>query len=99
MVSPRFLLLLPFVALAACASHPVDRQVEFELADFHTGCLSAARPAYSQGHIDCVLERYAARQRQLERLRTEVFPPPPPEPGLPPVEPGLQLGPDPNFMI
>ena len=58
-------------ALISCAHEieSVDRQVELQLAEYHTSCLSAARPAYSPAHTDCVLSRYEERQRELARLR------------------------------
>ncbi len=67
-------------ALVACAHQDVDQQVEQQLAELRTSCLSRARPAYSPEHTDCVLARYEERQRQLERLRNTVAPPPPPSP-------------------
>src|SRR5712692_8015965 len=62
--------------LVSCAHQDVDvdRQVEQQLAEYHTSCLSAARPAYSPQHTDCVLSRYQQRQRQLERLRSALAP-------------------------
>jgi len=59
------------LGLVSCAHEieSVDRQVERELAEFHAGCLSPARPAYSPAHTDCVLSRYEERQRELARLR------------------------------
>ena len=64
------------LALISCAHEieSVDRQVELQLAEYHTSCLSAARPAYSPQHTDCVLSRYQERQRQLERLRSALAP-------------------------
>src|SRR5215467_2291418 len=78
---------------------PVDRQVQAETLEFHTGCLSPTQPAYSKAHADCVLARYEERKHELERLRERVMPPPPPPPPSAgwPVTP--ELGPGPNFLI
>ncbi len=64
--------------LFSCAhqSESVDWYVEQQLAEHHTSCLSAERPAHSPGHTACVLSRYRERQQQLERLRSAVAPAP-----------------------
>jgi len=82
MISIRLLTLVEVTcvipALISCAQiESVDRQVEQELAEHHTSCLSTERPAYSPQHTDCVLSRRQERQRQLERMRNVVAPPPP----------------------
>jgi hypothetical protein len=74
---------LPVLASCVTQTESVDRQIERELAEFHASCLSPTRPAYSVEHTDCVLTRYQARQRQIERLRNAVAPPPPPAPATP----------------
>ncbi len=87
-------------ALISCAhqSESADRQVELLLAEHHTSCLSPARPAYSPEHTDCVLARYQARQRQIERLRNALAPAPNAAPeATPQAAPGL--GPQPDWMI
>jgi len=84
-------------ALVACVEVPtVDRQVQLETLEFHTSCLSPARPAYSKAHTDCVLARYEERHHELDRLRERVMPPPPPPPTFT-IFP--DIGPDPNFLI
>ncbi len=83
-------------ALISCAHEieSVDGQVERELAEFHTSCLSPAHPAYSPQHTDCVLSRYQERQRELERLRNALAPAPAAAPeATPQAAPGL--GPNP----
>ncbi|HLQ01070.1 MAG TPA: hypothetical protein VK143_02095 [Burkholderiales bacterium] len=75
----------------------MDRQVELQLAEHPTSCLSPARPAYSREHTDCVLSRYQERQRELERLRNAVAPVPKAAAEAPQAAPGL--GPQPDWMI
>jgi hypothetical protein len=62
--------------LPACANQTAyDREIERALAPHHSSCLAMGQPAHTQGHTDCVVERYAGRQRELERLRAAVDPP------------------------
>lgn len=83
----------------SCAHQYVDadRQVEQQIAEHHASCLSAARPAHSPAHTDCVLSRRQERQRELERLRSAVAPPPQVVPETPQAAPGS--GPQPDWMI
>jgi hypothetical protein len=85
--------------LVSCAHQgaDVDRQVEQQLAEYHTSCLSAARPAYSQEHTDCVLARHQERQRELERLRNAVAPAPKVATEAPQAAP--EWNPQPDWMI
>jgi len=88
-------------ALISCAHEieSVDGQVERELAEFHTSCLSPARPAYSRAHTDCVLSRYQERQRELERLRNAVAPAPKAAAEAPQAAPAPGLGPQSDWMM
>jgi len=86
---------IPGLVSCATQSESVDRQVELQLAEHHTSCLSTARPAYSAAHTDCVLSRYQERQRQLERLRNALAPALQAAPeATPQAAPGLQRQPD-----
>ena len=87
--------------LISCAHEieSVDGQVERELAEFHTSCLSPARPTYSRAHTDCVLSRYQERQRELERLRNAVAPVPKAAAEAPQAAPAPELGPQPDWMM
>jgi hypothetical protein len=64
--------------LMSCALQETGPDAEQQLSEHHLSCLSAARPAYSPAHVECVLARYQERQIALERLRVAVLPPPPP---------------------
>jgi len=103
MVSARIVTLAALAcavpALVSCAlqGESVDRRIELQLDEYRAGCLSAARPAYSTEHTDCVLARYQERQRQLERMRTAVVPAPEAAPPTPAAAP--DWGPRPDFMI
>jgi hypothetical protein len=62
--------------LISCALQEPGPDAEQQLSEHHLSCLSAARPAYSAAHVECVVARYQERQIALERLRGAVVPPP-----------------------
>jgi hypothetical protein len=88
---------IPVLISCAHQTESVDRQIEQQLAEHHVSCLSAARPAYSPEHTDCVLARHQERQRELERLRNAVAPAPKAATEAPPAAPGWN--PQPDWMI
>jgi hypothetical protein len=63
-------------SLPACMSQAAnDRRIERELAPHHSSCLATGVPAYTQQHTNCVIDRYAAHQREWDRRRAAVDPP------------------------